>query len=311
MKLWIDTDPGVDDALALLMALAHPQAQVLGLGIVGGNVGVAPCTANALKLLDVIGRSDVPVYAGTPWPLLPPRASDAGHVHGRDGFGDVGLRPSPRRPADGHAALALIEASRGHAGELVLVTLGPLTNFALALCLDPDLAGRLAGWVCMGGAVTAHGNTEYLASEFNIAFDPEAAAICFERGPQAVLVDWEVVCRHGVPLEEFEQWLGADTPAARFYDAISRKTRDFYRQRRLTHFTPADALAMTVTLDPAAVLERHDRAVQVELAGTLSRGQTVVDWNGRSGRPANAGIVMTVDMQRHRRLLRQALGLQD
>ena len=88
MKLWIDTDPGVDDALALLMALAHPQAQVLGLGIVGGNVGVAPCTANALKLLDVIGRSDVPVYAGTPWPLLPPRASDAGHVHGRDGFGE-------------------------------------------------------------------------------------------------------------------------------------------------------------------------------------------------------------------------------
>lgn len=309
MKLWIDTDPGVDDALALLMALAHPDTEVLGLGIVGGNVGLAACTGNALKLLDSIGRDNVPVHAGAGEPLLPPLANDAGHVHGRDGFGDIGCRPSTRALADGHAAQALIDASLRHPGELLLVTLGPLTNFALALSLDPGLATRLAGWVCMGGAVTAHGNTEYLTSEFNIAFDPEAAAICFARGPQATVIDWEVVCRHGVPLEEFEQWLDAGTPAAGFYRAISRKTRAFYREIERSDFAPADALAMTVVLDAAAVLERHARPLQVELAGPLARGQTIVDWQRRSGRPDNADIVMAVDIQRHRALLRLALGL--
>src|SRR5690606_24383366 len=173
-----------------------------------------------------------------------------GHVHGRDGFGDIGYRRSTRRPEALHAALALIQASHAHPGELVLLTLGPLTNFALALRLDPGLATRLDAWVCMGGAATAHGNTEFLASEFNIAFDAEAAAICFARGPRAVVVDWESVERHGVPLAEFEQWLGADTPAARFYRAISRKTRAFYRRIDKAHFTPADPLATTVLLQP-------------------------------------------------------------
>lgn len=311
MKLWIDTDPGVDDALALLMAFAHPGAQVLGLGIVGGNVGLDACTGNALKLLDAIGRDDVPVHAGAGDPLLLPLANDAGHVHGRDGFGDIGFRPSTRALADGHAAQALIDASHRHSGELVLVTLGPLTNFALALSLDPTLPSRLAGWYCMGGAVTAHGNTEYLTSEFNVAFDPEAAAICFARGPLATVIDWEAVCRHGVPLEEFEQWLEADTPAARFYRAISRKTRAFYREHERSDFAPADALAMTVVLDATAVTERHTRPLLVELTGAVARGQTVVDWQRRSGRPDNADIVMTVDIQRHRALLRLALGLAD
>lgn len=309
MKLWIDTDPGVDDALALLMAFAHPDADVLGLGIVGGNVGLDACTGNALKLLDAIGRDGVPVHVGAGDPLLPPLANDAGHVHGRDGFGDIGSRPSRRTPAAGHAAQALIDATLRHPGEVLLVTLGPLTNFALALSLDPGLAARLAGWVCMGGAVTGHGNTEYLTSEFNVAFDPEAAEICFARGPRAIVVDWELVCRHGVPLEEFEQWLDADTPAARFYRAISRKTRAFYREHGRNEFAPADALAMTVVLDEAAALERQSRPLKVELSGALSRGQTVVDWNRRSGRPDNADLVMAVDIQRHRALLRMALGL--
>ena len=256
MKLWIDTDPGVDDALALFMILATPDIDVRGLGIVGGNVGVAACVANALKLLDVAER-DLPVYPGAVEPLLPPKAYDAGHVHGSDGFGDIGYRPSQREPETLHAALALIEASRQHPGELTLLTLGPLTNFALALCLDPDLARRLKAWICMGGAVTAHGNTEYTTSEFNIAFDAEAAAICFARGPQATLVDWETVCRHGVPLDEFEGWLAADTRTAHFYRAISRKTRVLSANRQRSFYTGRRA-----GCDCAAVARKRARAWQ-------------------------------------------------
>lgn len=308
MKLWIDADPGVDDALALLMAFAQPHLDIVGLGIVGGNVGLAACAGNAAKLLQVAARP-VPLYPGAGAPLLPAQAGDAGHVHGSDGFGDIGCRPAPAPQAAAHAALALSQASRQHPGELVLLTLGPLTNFALALHLDPGLAGRLAGWVCMGGAVTGHGNTEYPASEFNFAFDPEAAAICFERGPTATVVDWELVQRHGVPLPEFERWLAADTVPARFYRAISRKTRDFYRAHGLASFTPADALAMTVVLEPGCVLEQIERPMAVETAGAQARGQSVVDWQRRSGRPDNARIVMKVDQDAHRRRLRAALGL--
>ncbi len=308
MKLWIDTDPGVDDALALMMALAAPDVEVLGLGIVGGNVGVQACTGNALKLLDVLGR-DVPVYPGADQPLLPRQAGDAGHVHGVDGFGDVGYVASSRSAEATIAALALIEAARAHPGELLLVTLGPLTNFALALVLDPELASNLRGWICMGGAVGARGNTEYPTSEFNIAFDPEAAEICFARGPQVQLVDWELVERQGVPLLEFEQWLDADTMPARWYRAISRKTRAFYRRVDKDHFTPADALALTVALQPESVTERALRPAMVELRGQYSRGQTVIDWRHRTGRTANADVVLAVDMATHRNRLRLALGL--
>lgn len=308
MKLWIDTDPGVDDAMALLMLLRAPDVEVLGLGIVGGNVGVRACSDNALKLLDVLGL-DVPVHPGVAEPLLPRRAHDAGHVHGRDGFGDVGYRRSMRSCESLHAALALIEASRRCPGELDLLTLGPLSNFALALSLDPALATRLRSWVCMGGALTGHGNTEYVTSEFNLAFDPEAAAICFERGPRVVIVDWELVGRHGVPLPEFEDWLDADTAQARFYRAISRRTRDFYRRIGKDVFTPADALAATVVLAPEAIIEQTARPLAIETGGHLSRGQSVVDWQRRSGRPDNADLVLAVDLDRHRGLLRRGLGL--
>lgn len=307
MKLWIDTDPGVDDALALLMALAEPRAQVLGLGIVGGNVGLAACCANALKLLEAMARDDVPVHAGADAPLMPVRAADAGHVHGSDGFGDVGLRRARRSPAQSHAALALIEAVQRHPGEVTLVSLGPLTNVALAMALEPTLASALAGWVCMGGAVGARGNTEYVTSEFNFAFDPEAAAICFERGPVATVVDWELVLRHGVDMHTFETWLAVDSTPARLYRAISRRTRDFKRRRGGAAYTPADALAMTVALDADSVRGVESRALAVEVAGQLSRGQSVVDWRGRSGRHDNARIVTAVDDARHQARLRAAL----
>ncbi|HLU13530.1 MAG TPA: nucleoside hydrolase, partial [Arenimonas sp.] len=176
IPLLIDTDPGVDDALALLMAFDDPGHRVVGLTVTAGNVGLRHTLANALKLCEVAGV-DVPVHPGCPVPLVYP-AGDAAYVHGQDGFGDIGYTPAARPAEDEHAALAILRLAREHAGRLLLVTLGPLTNLALALRLDPALPERVGRLVVMGGAVTGQGNTS-VPAEFNIAFDPEAADVVF------------------------------------------------------------------------------------------------------------------------------------
>lgn len=305
IPLLIDTDPGVDDALALLMAFNDPAHDVVGLTIAAGNVGLAHTVRNALKLCEVVGREDVPVYAGCADPLL--HASvDAAHVHGVDGFGDVGLDAPTQAAQAEHAALALLRLSHVHAGELLLVALGPLTNIALALKLDPTLPQRIKRFVVMGGAVSAHGNIT-AAAEFNIAFDPEAAHIVFQAFPHLDLADWEAVVAHGFLHTRAEQWLQADSPRARFYDRISLQTRQWSEDRRGDHWHSADALAMAYALQPEGALEVAQRPVAVELAGTLTRGATVVDWNRQHGRPDNASLLLRYDQARFESLIQAAL----
>jgi len=301
--LLIDTDPGVDDALAILMA--HDRARVAGLTIAAGNVGLAHTVANALKLTEVMGV-DTPVFPGCPLPLVL-AADDAAFVHGADGFGDTGYLPAQRRAEEEHAALAVLRLSHRHAGHLTLVALGPLTNLALALRLDPTLPSRIARLVVMGGAVTGRGNTS-VPAEFNIGFDPEAAHIVFSAWPQFDLVDWEATVRHGFDFDRFEAWLRADDARARFYAAISRRTRDWTRARGRPQMLAADALAMAVALQPDLVTRAEQRHVDIELSGRSTRGATVVDWDGRSGRPANARIVLAVDQSRFEALVAAALG---
>ncbi|MGH8061536.1 MAG: nucleoside hydrolase [Pseudoxanthomonas sp.] len=305
IPLLIDTDPGVDDALALLMAFNDPDHQLVGLTIAAGNVGLEHTVRNALKLCEVAGREDVPVYAGCADPLLHP-AADAAYVHGRDGFGDIGYPSASRAAETEHAALAILRLSREHAGELLLVALGPLTNIALALKLDPTLPQRIKRFVVMGGAVSAHGNIT-AAAEFNIAFDPEAAHIVFQGFPHLDLADWEAVIAHGFLHAEAEQWLQADSPRARFYERISLQTRNWSADRRGDHWHSADALAMAYALQPEGALEVLDRPVAVEMAGTLTRGATVVDWNRQEGRPDNATLLMRYDQARFEGLIRAAL----
>jgi len=305
IPLLIDTDPGVDDALALLMAFNDPRHRLLGLTIAAGNVGLRHTVANALKLCDVAGV-DVPVYAGCPVPLVHD-AADAAYVHGQDGFGDTGYAPSARQAEAEHAALAIIRLSREHAGRLLLVTLGPLTNLALALRLDPELPSRIGRLVVMGGAVTGQGNTS-IPAEFNIAFDPEAADVVFRAFPRFELADWEAVLRHGFLHRDFEAWLAAGDARGHFYDGISRFTRQWSEGKRGDHWHSADALAMAAALDPGGVVRAEDRFLAVELEGRLSRGATLVDWQQRTGRPANARIVMDYDQARFEALIRAALG---
>ncbi|MBE2210976.1 MAG: nucleoside hydrolase [Xanthomonadaceae bacterium] len=291
IPLLIDTDPGVDDALAILMAFDDLAHEVIGLTIVAGNVGLKHTVANALKLCEVAGRGDIPVFAGCAEPLLHP-APDAADVHGADGFGDIGYTQAARAAEAEHAVQAIIRLSHEHAGRLLLVALGPLTNVALALKLDPTLPSRVARLVVMGGAVNARGNITPFA-EFNTHFDPEAAHIVFEAFETFDLADWEATLAHGFLHVDVDAWCAADAECARFYDAISRKTRAWSGERRGERWHSADSLAMAFALAPEGA-ETASHRLSVSLDGP-ARGVTLVDWQGLDPRPANARILLRYD----------------
>ena len=304
IPLLIDTDPGVDDALALLMAFNDPRHHVVGLTVAAGNVGLRHTVANALKLCEVVGV-DTPVFAGCAAPLLH-AAEDAGYVHGRDGFGDIGHPPAVRAADGEHAVQAILRLSHEHAGRLLLVALGPLTNLAVALKLDPTLPQRVARVVVMGGAVTGRGNTSAVA-EFNIGFDPEAAHIVFDAFSRIELVDWEAVLEHGFRHVDVERWLQCGSARATFYESISRKTRQWAGDCRGDRWHSADALAMAHALQPDGALQIAERPMAVELSGNHSRGATVVDWQRRGGAPDNVAILMRYDQARFEAQIEAAL----
>jgi purine nucleosidase len=305
-QLLIDTDPGVDDALAILMA--HAYADIAALSIAAGNVGLDHTVRNARTLVDLLG-GDIPVFAGCATPLVRAPEEDAAFVHGMDGFGDIGFAEPTAGLADEAAALALLRLTLERPGELTLVALAPLTNLALALRLDPELPQRVARLVVMGGAVTGHGNTGKIPAEFNVGFDPEAAHVVFEAFPRFDLVDWEAALRHAFDDDVFDRWLAAGDQRADFFGKIVVTARNYNVSHRRNGLIAADALAMAVAIDPSIVTRSERRAVAVELDGRLTRGATVVDWNDRLGRLAQAHIVLEVDHARFEAMVRRALGV--
>jgi purine nucleosidase len=304
-QLLIDTDPGVDDALAILMAHAH--VDVLGLSVAAGNVGLGHTVRNARTLVDLVGGR-FPVFAGCPTPLVRLPEEDAAFVHGKDGFGDIGFGEPAAQASDETAALALIRLTHEHP-DLTLIALAPLTNLALAVRLDPTFPQRVKRLVIMGGAVTGHGNTSIVPAEFNVGFDPEAAHVVFEAFPFFELVDWEATLRHAFDEDEFDGWLARGDKRAEFFGQVFGTARAFNRKSERRGIIAADALAMAVAIDPGIVTRSEDRHVAVELDGRLTRGATVVDWAHRLGKPANARIVLEVDQARFAAMVRRALGV--
>jgi purine nucleosidase len=302
--LIIDTDPGVDDAWAILMAMAHRGYEIKAFTVVGGNVGLACTTLNTLRLVELTG-SEIPVYAGCSQPLLHP-APDAAFVHGEDGFGDAGLSVPSRSLQTEHAALALIRYARMHPRQITLVALGPLTNLALALKLEPRLPHLIKKLVIMGGAVSGLGNTDVLTAEFNIGFDPEAAHLVTSAWSNYTLVDWEATLRHARPVGEIENWLNGGGKLAQFMRQISRKTAAFVRTRGEA-WAWADPLAMFVALYPQAVRRSVRCGLKIALDGRHTRGATVVDHHHRMGWPSQAEIVYEVDPEALALAMRGAL----
>ncbi|NDJ61982.1 MAG: nucleoside hydrolase, partial [Chloroflexi bacterium] len=191
----IDTDTASDDAVALIMALRAPDIEVAAITVVSGNVAVDQGVRNALYTVELCGAA-VPVYRGADRPLLRP-VSHAHWFHGDDGFGNMQYPPPRRHPAAGHAVTALIDSIRANPGA-VLVTLGPLTNVALAVQQAPDIVGNISRCVVMGGAANTVGNVTP-AAEYNIWCDPEAARMAFRSGLPIEMVGWEL-CRGAATL---------------------------------------------------------------------------------------------------------------
>ena len=304
-RLIIDTDPGVDDAQAILMAAAHPEAKIEAILAVGGNVGLEHTVRNALTLVEIV-EQEIPVYAGCDSPLVGYQ-EDAAFVHGSDGLGGAGRTPTRTVEVD-HAAIALVNMVSAEPGEFTLVALGPLTNIAVALKLDSTLPSKIKRFVVMGGAVTGKGNTSNVSAEFNIYHDPEAAYVVFEAWAQAgemiEVFDWEATVRHGIPGKTIDSWAEIDTPRARFFSEISAFTLNWIREAlgRDSLFG-ADPQAMAVALEPDIVTRSEDHYLVVATEGEYTRGQTVVDWGDRTGKPINARIVIDIDADRYQQLM--------
>jgi purine nucleosidase len=300
----IDTDTASDDAVALLMALRHPDVDVEAITVVAGNVPLDLALQNALYTRELAG-SDVPVYAGAALPRSGPQEL-AHHVHGADGMGDIGLELHGREPEAGDAAEVLVEAIRARPGELTLVTLGPLTNVAQALELAPDIASKLRSLVMMGGTSDAVGNVSPVA-EFNIWADAESAARVFASGAPITMVGWDISRKYAVFTPEDAAALRALGPLGEFAVDIQRTLVDFALQHtRLAGFDLPDPIAMAVALDREVATDVRRVHVAVERRGELTRGQTVVDHDSRFG-AANADVVFAASRERFLALLHAAL----
>jgi inosine-uridine nucleoside N-ribohydrolase len=309
----LDVDTGVDDACALLLAARHPELDLRGVTCVGGNAPLDLVVANTLTVLDAAGRSDVPVAAGSPRPLLE-AALDARHVHGEDGMGDLDWPKSTRRPDSRHAVELLRDVIRAAAEPVTLVTLAPLANVALLLRTYPDVGATLRDIVIMGGAANAGNATA--SAEFNVFHDPEAAAIVLDAAADlrlgVTLYGLDVFYQPTVTAAQARDLAGRGDPAAQ----LGGRLMGFQCERFGEPATIGDAGAVCAVLDPAA-LRTERLPVRVELGGSWSRGRTVVDrrsWahdlshdpHGRS--PVEVDVALEVDGPRYAALWLETVG---
>ena len=309
----LDVDTGIDDALAILYALRSPEAELLACGTVRGNVDAVTAAENTLRVLEVAG-AQVPVAVGCDQPLVEPKA-DARWVHGDDGLGNTNLPPPRGRPTGEHAVDQLLRLTRERPGEIVLVAVGPLTNLALAVAMDPQLPERVRQVVIMGGVAQPPGNIGPV-TEANIAHDPEAARAVFAAGWPLTMVGLDVTMKTLLSHEDAERLGRSDDPVARFAYRISQYYLDRYTYflgRR--HCALHDPLAVAVALDPSLV-RTVDAYVEVETEGRYTRGMTVADlrvrWNPEfTVAPPNCRVCLEVDAGRFLERFLQRLGAAD
>lgn len=304
---FIDTDTGSDDAVALVIALTHPEVDVVGIGTVAGNVPLDQAVQNALYTRELCERPDVPVYVGEAAPLVLPLIT-AQNVHGSDGMGDIGLELTGREPDQGHAVDALLAASHAHAGALTLVTLGPLTNVARALERDPSLPDRIPRTVVMGAVADHVGNVTPVA-EYNMWADPHAVDVVLRSGLQLEFVGWDISRFHSVIDSELAAELRAiGTPRAEFCVDINAVVAQFCAtETKLSGFDLPDPITMAYAIDPLIATAARRLHLAVETESVLTRGMVVMDLLEFTDQPANALVVMAADRERFLDMLRKAI----
>lgn len=308
-KIIIDTDPGIDDAMAIFFALQSPELEVLGITAVFGNGGVANTASNAVRILETARRGDIPVAMGANTPLvIPQRFAGGAGVHGQDGLGNAGGQlPQPvGKPIAQPAAAFIVETVMANPGEVTLVPIGPLTNLALALRLEPAIAQAVKGISLMGGSAFVGGN-KTAAAEANIYNDPHAANIVFSAGWPITMAGWDVNNRFHMNQVYLDQLCALGNPATDFIQAIYPCLQAAVQLPEQAIDVP-DLLAVAYLVAPSLfTVKRYP--VYVETEGR-SAGMTVVDQRlHRRDEPGDpwVDILLDVDAEKLRMLYLERL----
>ncbi|XP_002166145.2 uncharacterized protein LOC100197535 [Hydra vulgaris] len=307
MKIIIDTDPGIDDAVALGLVLKRTDLDIVGITTVRGNVDVVQSTKNVLKILQEFDRKDIPVFQGAHSPILD-SPHYATHFHGDDGLGDyLNYEPDCTPLKTEHAVDAINRLANLYKNELVLIALGPLTNIALAYRLNDSLPSLLKELVIMGGNYKGVGNIS-MAAEFNFYIDPVAAHIVIkEFSCTKMLVTWEFTKTVPLSKEETKTLVGQDNKVSRFYKTILEK------HSNVEEMVLCDALAVAVAVDPKLITKYHSVYAVVELYGEYTKGQMVIDWypdkrsDGKTINNPNVIIVDQVNVELYKKMLLNCL----
>jgi purine nucleosidase len=293
-KIIIDTDPGQDDAFAILLALASPELKVLGITAVAGNVPLALTEKNARIICELAGRRDIPVFAGCDRPLSRALVT-AEHVHGKTGLDGPAL-PEPTMPLQAqHAVDFIIETLRREpAGTLTLCVLGPLTNIAAAFMKAPDIAARVQEIVLMGGAYFEVGNITPSA-EFNIYVDPQAADLVFKSGVRLVVMPLDVTHKVITTRERVAKFRAMGSEVGRMAAAWADFFERFDKEKYGSEGAPLhDPTVIAYLLQPGLFTGREIN-VEIETQSELTMGMTVADWWGVTARATNALFIGGVD----------------
>lgn len=290
----IDTDPGADDAVAILLALASPEIALLGLSTVAGNVALDLTSANARRICELAQRPEIPVFAGCPRPLLLPLVT-ADAVHGRTGLDGATLRPVEHPPESAHAVDWLVDTlCAAEDASITLVPIAPQTNLALAMVKEPRILPKIREIVFMGGSYREGGNIAP-AAEFNMYVDPHAAHVVLTSGVPLTMIPLDCTHKARIPRDWLEQVRGLGTTCGRFVaDLLGHYERHDMEAYGETAGPLHDPCTIAYLLHPEWFGGR-DCAVWIDTTGPHSRGQTVVDWWGKTGALANVRVINHID----------------
>lgn len=292
----IDTDPGIDDALAIMLAAASPEVELLGIVAVAGNVGLEKTAPNAAALADLL-QLDCPVGKGAAGPLWRRDTKPAWDVHGEDGFGGYTLPASSRVLEPGLPLMVrLIEESKD---PVTVVAIGPLTNIAGLITHYPETARKVERFVIMGGGTLAHLGNTTAAAEFNIYYDPDSAAKLFDFGVPITMVGLNVTENALVGPQHLPDLVASGGPAAQM---VLHLMANYNSEVTPDGMAQHDSVALAAAIDPA-IIETGHYHVDVENVGRLTSGMTVVDFGGHSGNEPNCDVALSVDLPRFRDLI--------
>jgi inosine-uridine nucleoside N-ribohydrolase len=291
-KILFDTDPGIDDACAILLSLASPELSLEGLSVVHGNCSLDQGTTNALSILELASASHIPVTKGCELPLVQPSLL-APETHGDTGLGYAKLPEPHGRPVIQHGIDFLIETILAAPGEITLVAIAPLTNVALAIRKEPRIVEALKEIIIMGGAIRHEGNTTALA-EFNTYVDPHAAQIVYQAGIPTTLVPLDVTYQCILTPGDVKRLQKIDSPITKFVADATRFYMEFHDEyQQIEGCVINDPLALALTFAPE-LCTYQELPVEVDLSGGISMGKTVADFYNYGKKPPNIKVALGV-----------------